>query len=102
LPPKSTEPRSVVEILAEQGIDETRVSASQIGRIAADLYRARHDGKEPPKIKQRIGGRPCPVSAFPEADLDLVKEAIAVYIARQGAKPPKPGMQFELPAGGAR
>jgi prophage antirepressor-like protein len=74
------EPRTIVEHLVERGIDD--VHAQAVGRIAARIYRERH-GIPPPKIFQRINGRPTPVSVYTPADRELVEDAIALTLQEQ-------------------
>lgn len=76
----SGEPRTIVEHLFERGIDVKLAQA--VGRTAAGLYRSRH-GAPPPKIFQRIDGRPTPVSVYAPADRELVEEAIALTLSEE-------------------
>ena len=75
--PAAPEPKSVAEVLLDRGL--TDLPAQPVGKRAKQLYKTRHF-KAPKTMLQRIGGRPCPVSVYEAADLDLVNTAIDWYL----------------------
>lgn len=60
----------------------------KIGRVAAKLYRLRHDGKNPPEREQFVDGTTRSVKCYGEDDLDIVDQAIALVMSPTAQLPP--------------
>ena len=71
---------SLVSVGAKYGLRYKHNLQSSIGRLAARLYRVRHDNKSPPKRTVLYGGRPILENAYFEDDEDILRYAIMTYL----------------------
>lgn len=61
----------------------------KIGRVAANLYRLRHE-QDPPTREQHVDGTTRMVKCYGEADLDILDQAIATVMEQPSPPPQKP------------
>lgn len=70
------------------GYNPKRGDLIKMGRIAADLYRLRHEGDNPPEREQFVDGTTRMVKTYGESDLDIVDQAIALVMEPPAQLPP--------------
>jgi prophage antirepressor-like protein len=70
------------------GYKPKRGDLIKMGRIAADLYRLRHEGDNPPEREQFVDGTTRMVKCYGESDLDIVDQAIALVMEPPAQLPP--------------
>lgn len=70
------------------GFRPDRTNLIRIGRVAADLYRLRHDGQNPPEREQYVDGATRMVKCYGEGDLDILDQAIALVMNPPSQLPP--------------
>lgn len=79
---QGNEPIYISEVARTLGYSKlTHGECSGIGKKASELYRAKHEA-DPPKRKQYVDGAERPVSAYTEADRDIIERAVRVVMAR--------------------
>jgi prophage antirepressor-like protein len=70
------------------GFRPKRADLIKIGRVAAELYRLRHEGQDPPKREQHVDGATRMVMSYGEADLDILDQAISLVMNPPAQLPP--------------
>lgn len=70
------------------GFRPKRGSLIRIGKVAADLYRLRHDDQDPPEREQYVDGTTRMVKCYGEADLDILDQAISLVMNPPAQLPP--------------
>jgi hypothetical protein len=70
------------------GYKPNRSHLIKIGKIAAGLYRLRHDGEEPPLREQHVDGATRMVKSYSEDDFDILDQAIALVMNPPAQLPP--------------
>lgn len=70
------------------GFNTKRGDLIKIGKMAADLYRLRHNGEDPPEREQHVDGATRMVKAYSEADIDILDQAIALVMNPPAKLPP--------------
>lgn len=78
------------------GFGPKRGDLIKIGRVAAELYRLRHDGQDPPKREQHVDGATRMVMSYGEADLDILDQAISLVMNPPAQLPPGEETDEEL------
>lgn len=78
------------------GFRPKRGELTKIGRVAAELYRLRHDGQDPPKREQYVDGTTRMVMCYGEAELDILDQAIAIVMNPPTELPPSEDLSDEL------
>lgn len=70
------------------GFRPNRSQLIKIGKIAAELYRLRHDGEDPPLREQHVDGATRMVKSYNEDDFDILDQAIALVMEPPAQLPP--------------
>jgi hypothetical protein len=79
-PPASHREISIPTVAQKYGLRYSPAVACRIGRLAAHLYRKRHDNVEPPKRTVLFQGRPVNENAYFDDDEDIVRYAIMTHL----------------------
>ena len=66
------------------GYNPNRKQLLAIGKMVAPMYRARHNGENPPKREQFVDGTTRPVNCYGTADLDIVDRGIEAIMGVVG------------------
>lgn len=77
------------------GFRAKRGDLIKIGKVAADLYRLRHDGQDPPQREQYVDGTTRMVKCYGQQDLDILDQAIALVMNPPTQLPPSQEMSDE-------
>ena len=70
------------------GYRPDREQLKKIGRFAAQFYRLRHDGEDPPKREQYVDGTTRMVKCYDEDDIDILDQASALVMNPPAELPP--------------
>jgi prophage antirepressor-like protein len=70
------------------GFRPNRSQLIKIGKIAADLYRLRHGGEDPPLREQHVDGATRMVKSYNENDFDILDQAISLVMNPPAQLPP--------------
>lgn len=70
------------------GFRPNRSQLIKIGKIAAELYRLRHEGEDPPLREQHVDGATRMVKSYNEDDFDILDQAIALVMSPPAQLPP--------------
>lgn len=62
------------------GFKPKRGDLIKIGKAAAELYRLRHNGEDPPEREQHVDGTTRMVKCYGERDLEILDKAIALVM----------------------